>query len=132
MSIEDYKQAGFLTSVQIQQAIVDKAEADAMQAYILPIAPDADTTEVGAAREALMSLADLLVKQRTIFATRSGAKEKTTPQSQSADDWRILRQCAATCALKLSTLAQSAGVGDWENKVTDICGILYKTNFIGL
>lgn len=132
MSIEDYKQAGFLMSVQIQQSVIDKAEADAMQAYILPLAPDADVTTAGPAREALMSFADLLVKQRSIFATRSGAKEKTTPQSQSAEDWRILRQCASTCALKIKELAKSVGVIYWEDKVTDICGILYKTNFIGV
>ena len=132
MSIEDYKQAGFLMSVQIPQAVIDRAEADAMQAYILPIQPNADVTSAGAAKDALMSLADLLVKQRSVFATRSGAKEKTTPQSQTADDWRILRQCAATCSLKMSALAQNAGVDYWEDKVKDICGILYKTNFVGV
>ena len=132
MSIEDYKEAGFLMSSVIPQSLIDKAEKDVLKAYIAPIAPDADTASDGVARDTLMTLVELLVKQRSIFATRSGAKEKNVPQSMSANDWAILRQHAKDCALQLELLAKSEGVYEWETKVTDICNILFRTNYLGL
>lgn len=131
MSIEDYKQAGYLMSTNIPQAVIDRAEKDVLKAYIYPVMPDADTTAEGVARDALMSLAELLVKQRSIVATRAGAKEKNTPQSYTPDAWAILRHAAKDCALNMQMLANAAGVCYWEDKVTDICNILYRTNFIG-
>lgn len=132
MSVDDYRQAGFLMSVHISQAIVDRAERDVQQAYIEPLGVEVDTESDGIGRETLMQLAHTLCLQRTIFATRSGAKEKQTPQSQQADRWAVLSEDAGTCAMKMQRLADELGVAHWWDKVTDICGILFKTQYLGL
>lgn len=132
MSIEDYKEAGYLISVHISQAIIDKAEADVRQAYINPLDTLADTTVPGVAREALMELTYLLCLQRSIFATRSGAKEKTAANSYTPTRWDLLSQCSSVCVLKMGAFAESAHVLRWEKKVKDICGILFNTNFLSL
>lgn len=130
MSIEEYRQAGFLLSSLITQAVVDKAERDASDAYILRIAPSVNITNHTTARSALMELAYLLVLQRSIFATRSGAKEKTTPQSYTANRWDILSQQAATAAMRLDMLAAEYNLKSWYDKVCDICGILFTTQIL--
>ncbi len=132
MSITDYRQAGFLVSVHIEQAIIDRAERDVMQAYIEPIVSDADLSASLVAREAFMQLVCLLCLQRSIIATRSGAKEKTTPQSMTADRWNILSQESLTAIMKMQRLADDAGVAEWHKRVTDICGILFNTQYIGI
>lgn len=131
MSIEDYKQAGFKVSPLIQQAEIDRAERDVMQAYILPLKPNADIESDGSVKSVVMELAHLLLLQRSIFATRSGAKEKSTPQSYSADRWNILSQCVSTCAMKMDALVGSI---KWrrDRRVQDICGILFNTNYINV
>lgn len=129
MGITDYRQAGFLVSIHIEQAIIDRAERDIYQAYIEPIAPTADIYEDGAAKECLMQMTNLLVLQRSVFTTRSGAKEKTTPQSNTAYRWDILSQEATTATMKLKRLAEAESVKDWYNRVTDICGILTTTHY---
>lgn len=131
MSITDYRQAGFLVSIHIEQAIIDRAERDIWQAYIEPIAPSEDITAKGVARDCFMQLVNLLVLQRTIQTTRSGAKEKTSPQSVTSDRWQILSQEQATAAMKIERLAKLQGVKDWAGCVYDICGILFTTQYIG-
>ena len=127
MSIEDYKQAGFLTSVNINQSRIDKAEQEVMMAYIAPILPNASVSDA-VVRSCVMELANLRLLQSSIFATRSGAKEKTTPQSYSADDVAILRQCAAACDLHLQSLRYVQGANLCA-EVNDICGIYFTTHY---
>lgn len=131
MTAQEYKQAGFTElSVLIPQSAIDRAEADVKQAYITPIVgEEANDT---ATRDAVMNLTVLLLMQRTLFATRSGAKEKATPQSYTADRWDILSQASATCAMKIKALADAYNVKGTRRKVNDICGIYFRTNFLGL
>ena len=127
MSIEDYKQAGFLTSVNILQARIDKAEKEVVMAYITPILPNADLEESDV-RACVMELANLRLLQNSVFATRSGAKEKTTPQSYSADALAILNQSVAACDLHLQNLRTLPGANA-KAKVNDICGIYFTTHY---
>lgn len=129
MSVEDYKQKGFMLSPAILQAVIDRAERDVMQAYILPIAPEANVQVEGEAQEAFMQLTFLLCLQRSIFGTRSGAKEKTTAQSQKADRWELLSQESATAQMKLRLLAESVGADNYLQQMTDICGIYMKSQY---
>ena len=132
MSIDDYKQAGYLMSVHISQEIIDRAEADVLKAYIYPLDATVNVTIPGTARAAAMELANLLVLQRSIFATRSGAKEKTSANSFTASRWDLLSQCSASCVLKMQAFADEVHAGRWQKTVTDICGILFNTNYICL
>ena len=126
MSIDDYKQAGYKISTLIAQAEIDRAEADVMQAYILPIMPDADPTTDNAVKAALLELSVMLLLQRSIFATRSGAKEKNNANSYNAEQAAIARQHAATADMKLQALRKCEGA-DAEAKVNDICGVYFTT-----
>lgn len=132
MSTEDYKQAGYMLSANVAQAVIDKAEKDVLQAYIAPIDADADTTSEGIARDTLMELAYLACLQRSIFATRSGAKEKQTPQSNTATRWDVLSQQSAICAMRLRAFAEQAQVKDYRKRIVDICGIFFNTNYLAL
>lgn len=133
MTAQDYRQAGFYEiSLQLDAAFISRAEDDIMQAYIQPIVPDVDINSDMEARNALMNLTVLLIMQRSAFATRSGAKEKMTPQSDTASRWDILSQQAATCAMKLSKLADKYNIKVPEDKVIDICGIYFSTHYLNV
>lgn len=129
MTKDWYIQHGFKMSSQIDQAEIDRAEADVVNAYIKQIV--GDVTVPSATREnAIANLAFLLLLQRSVFATRAGAKFKTGYNSQAAGDWEQLQSAATTCHVALEELRTAAGAKD--AKVTDICKIYFKTNFISL
>lgn len=128
MTAQEYRQAGYKVSAQIDQSEIDRAEKDVLQAYVYPILSDADPTGDEVVRDTVMSFAFLLLLQRSISATRSGAKEKTTPQSVSADLWHILSMQAATCQMKIDALKQKTGA-NLKAEVKDICGIYFRTQY---
>ena len=132
MTKDWYIQHGFKMSGQIDQAEIDRAEADVKKAYVDPIVNGA--TVPTAMREtyenAIGNLAFLLLLQRSTFVTRAGAKIKTGYNSQNAGDWEQLQDAAMTCHVALEALRNAFGTKD--AKVTDICKIYFKTNFISL
>lgn len=129
MTAAEYISAGYNISLQLSQALIDRAEADVKQAYITPLTEAYDTP---LAQAAMMNLVELYCLQHSLFATRAGAKEKTTPQSQTPSRWDLLAQSSAVCSMKLNALAAAAGVKRWQVQVTDICGILFRTNYLSL
>lgn len=121
-----YKSHGFEVSLLTEQATIDRAEADVKAAYLEPIVgANIDTPE---AIDALANLTFLLLLQRTIFATRAGAKIKQTAQSQEAGEWQKISQQASVCHLKLQALRESEGANKTA-RVFDICKIYFSTNF---
>lgn len=129
MTKDWYIQHGFKMSSQIEQAEIDRAEADVKRAYVDPIVNGA-TVQTETRENAIGNLAFLLLLQRSTFVTRAGAKIKTGYNSQSASDWEQLQDAAMTCHVALEALRNAAGAKD--AKVTDICKIYFKTNFISL
>lgn len=114
----------------ISDAAIARAERDVTDAYITPIVGSvAVSTEV--LERAIGNLAFLLILQRTIFATRAGAKIKTGYNSQEADAWAKLQQEATSCHLALEMLKKEQGVNS-DAQVIDICKIYFKTNFFNL
>lgn len=101
-----------------------------MLAYVSPIVGEA-TIPAEVREAAVGNLAFLLLLQRSVFATRSGAKVKTGYNSADASAWDILQQEAASCHLQLETLRNQEGANA-DAEVTDICKIYFKTNFISL
>lgn len=134
MTKEWYKAHGYNMSINIDQAAIDRAERDVVDAYVRPILPneeitlDEDVLKENVAH-CIANLAYLLVMQRNVHITRSGAKEKTGPNSMSPDGWRILEECSATAALSIKQLRGMVGASACA-KVTDICKIYFTTNFI--
>lgn len=129
MTKDWYIQHGFKMSSQIDQAEIVRAEKDVIKAYIDPIVNGA-TVQTEMRENAIGNLAFLLLLQRSTFVTRAGAKFKTGYNSQNAGDWEQLQDAAMTCHVALEALRNAAGAKN--AKVTDICKIYFKTNFISL
>lgn len=128
MTKQWYQEHGYEISSLISDATISRAERDVTDAYINPIVGNANvSTEVK--ELAIGNLAFLLILQRTIFATRAGARVKTGYNSQEADAWAKLQQEATSCHLALEVLKSQPGVNPDAN-VTDICKIYFSTNFL--
>ena len=127
MKKEWYRQNGYELSTLIDDATIERAERDITDAYITPIV-GTETVDKTIVERAVGSLAFLLILQRTIFATRAGAKTKTGYNSQDADAWAKLQQEATACDLALQVLKRQDGVNA-NARVNDICKIYFATNF---
>lgn len=129
MTPQEYANKGFAVSLHIDQAIIDRAEADVRAAYITPIVGAEAAGEVIA--DALANLSFMVMTQRNVFVTRSGAKEKTNANSRSVETWETLQEMAHTCAMKIAALRELPGANKTA-EVHDICRIYFKTNFFYL
>lgn len=129
MTPTEYNAKGLNVSLHIEQAQIDRAERDVRDAYIKPILPNTQTPEPEAVADAVANLSFLLLLQRNIVETRSGAKIKTNANSQNAGAWDAIGEQAQTCAMKIDALRQLSGANKTA-KVTDICKIYFKTNFL--
>lgn len=130
MTKQWYQENGYALSSLINDADITRAERDVTDAYITPIVGNATVSQTVKER-AIGNLAFLLILQRTIFATRAGAKVKTGYNSQDADAWAKLQQEATSCHLALEMLKKEPGVNQ-DADVTDICKLYFKTNFLNL
>lgn len=129
MQIDWYKKHGFEVSSLIDQSTINRAEADVRQAYVTPIlGAEAAGDDVDMA---VGNLAFLLVLQRSIMATRAGAKIKNTQTSQNAETWAIVAQECASCHQRLEML-RAKPEADSRAEVFDICKIYFKSNFLSL
>ena len=125
-----YIEHGYKLSSLIDDAEISRAEREVTKAYITPIVGSAVVDET-VLQNAVGNLAFLLILQKTLFATRAGAKVKTGYNSQDADAWAKLQQEATSCHLALETLKKQNGVNA-DAEVIDICKLYFKTNFISL
>lgn len=131
MTKQWYQDNGYELSSLISDKAIERAERDVTNAYITPIVGNATGVSQEVIERAKGSLAFLLILQRTIFATRAGAKVKTGYNSQDADAWAKLQQEASSCHLAIEVLKQQPGVNQ-DAHVIDICKIYFKTNFFNL
>lgn len=129
MTPTEYNAKGLNVSLHIEQAYIDRAERDVRSAYVTPILPNIQTPEPEAVADAVANLSFLLLLQRNLVETRSGAKLKTNANSQNAGAWDAIGEQAHTCAMKIDALRQLPGANKTA-KVTDICKIYFKTNFL--
>ena len=130
MTKQWYIEHGYKLSQWIEQAEIDRAERDVTNAYVSPIKGDAEVAQ-GVIEAVTGNLAFLLLLQRSVFATRAGAKTKTGYNSNDVDEWAILQQEAASCHLAIESLKGQEGVNA-DAEVIDICKIYFKTNFINI
>lgn len=127
MTINDYKAKGFLLSARVTQAVVDRAETDIQQAYITPLQGTLPATNA-ALVDAKANLVYLLICQRSIVATRAGAKVKLTDSSHIATSEENVAEMAEVCKMKLEILKAVDGANA-QGKVVDLCKIYFSTNF---
>lgn len=130
MTKQWYIANGYKLSAQLEESEIARAERDVTAAYVLPIIGEA-TIPAEVREAAVGNLAFLLLLQRSVFATRAGAKVKTGYNSADASAWDILQQEAASCHLQLEKLRKQEGVNA-DAEVTDICKIYFKTNFLNM
>lgn len=128
MTPAEYRSAGFRVSLQVPQKLLDRFEKQVVSAYIKPIVPAmTDTEELY--KRATMTLAFGLMVKRNLFATRSGAKMKQSPENSSDPDvWYSTETVNFDCHQVLEELRQTEGAVK-SAKVNDIIGIYFKTNF---
>lgn len=129
MTKQWYIEKGFKISSLIDDTEIARAERDVRAAYIIPIIGEA-TEPTDKIENALGNLAFLLLMQRSTFLTRAGAKTKNGYNSADADAWAKLQDAATSCHLALEALKEAVGAN--AAKVTDICRIYFKSNFISI
>lgn len=128
MTPQDYRDAGYIeVSANISAALIMRAEKEIIQAYISPILPNYSATD-NDIKAAIMVLAVLRVQQISIFATRTGSKEKTAASSTSATWQQVLAQYAMTADMYLKVLTTKTGAIKGA-KIKDICGIYFTTGY---
>ena len=130
MTAQDYINKGYRLSLHTPQAEIDAKEELAFKSYILPILPNAEK-ESEEVKDALMSLAFLLLLQANIFSTRSGAKVKNAPQSINPTEWQILNEntvIAHRCLEELKTLPSAVT----KPRIYDVAHIYFRTQYFNL
>ena len=127
MTAAEYIAKGFRVSGQVLQAEIDRAEREVVEAYIAKVAPAYSLTDADT-KEAVMQLAVILLLQRHAVATRSGGKNKQSP-NLSTDGWP--NQGDVENADRLLRKVQTEK-GITSKLVDDIAGIYYRTQFVSL
>lgn len=127
MTAQEYIAKGFRISGQVLQAEIDRAEREVVEAYIAKVAPAYSLTDADV-KEAVMQLAVILLLQRHAVATRSGGKNKQSP-NLSSDGWP--NQGDVENADRLLRKVQTEN-GLTSKLVDDIAGIYFRTQFVSL
>ena len=127
MTVQEYIAKGFRISGQVLQAEIDRAEREVKEAYIAKVAPDYSDTDADV-KEAVMQLAVILLLQRHAVATRSGGKNKQSP-NLSTDGWP--NQGDVENADRLLRKVQTVS-GLTSKLVDDIAGIYFRTQLVSL
>ena len=130
MTKQEYQEAGFRLSLQVEQADIDRAEREVTEAYCKPLAPELNATSV-AYRNAVMNLAFLWLLQHSLFGTRSGAKGVQITSASTPTSADVLRECAWDCHSALQVLRHTANTPE-SVRVQDICRIYFSTNFFAM
>ena len=127
MTAQEYIAKGFRVSGQVLQNEIDRAEREVVEAYIAKVAPAYSLTDADT-KEAVMQLAVILLLQRHAVATRSGGKNKQSP-NLSSDGWP--NQGDVENADRLLRKVQTEK-GLTSKLVDDIAGIYFRTQFVSL
>lgn len=127
MTTSELRSAGYRVSAQVSDTEVSRAAQEVTEAYIAKVSSVGQqlTPEQN---EAAMQLVTILLIRRSAVATRSGGKEKTSPQlSERADASQGELDNADRLLRKIQTVA-----GNISELVDDIASIYYRRIFIGL
>lgn len=124
MTKQEYQNAGFRLSLQIEQEDIDRAEREVITAYIAPLTDDRAGEVV---KSAIMNLAFLWLLQHGIYNTRAGAKSVNITSASTPSSDEILRQCSWDCHAALQAIRESEAKE--SAKIFDICRIYFSTNY---
>lgn len=128
MTPQEYQEAGYKISASMEQAQINQAEEDVLNAYVKPHAGGAVGEPLTPTQQkALMALAFLRISQNNLYVTKSGAKIKNVQESANASMELGMMEHARRCHYYLQEVMKEAEVEDCE--FTDICAIYFRTNF---
>ena len=127
MTAQEYIAKGFRVSGQVLQTEIDRAEREVVAAYIAKVAPAYSLTDADV-KEAVMQLAVILLLQRHAVATRSGGKNKQSP-NLSSDGWPNQGDVENADSLLRKVQTEK---GITSKLVDDIAGIYFRTQFVSL
>ena len=128
MTPQEYQEAGYKISASMEQAQINQAEEDVLNAYVKPHAGGAVGEQLTPTQQkALMALAFLRISQNNLYVTKSGAKIKNVQESANASMELGMMEHARMCHYYLQEVMKEAEVEDCE--FTDICAIYFRTNF---
>ena len=127
MTTQEYIAKGFRVSGQVLQTEIDRAEREVVAAYIAKVAPAYSLTDADV-KEAVMQLAVILLLQRHAVATRSGGKNKQSP-NLSSDGWPNQGDVENADSLLRKVQTEK---GITSKLVDDIAGIYFRTQFVSL
>lgn len=135
MTPTDYRANGYRVSMQTEQTIIDRHERNAMDAYVLPILPNATLTPPEGetidpdVKNAVMAIAHILMMYDNVAVTRAGAKTKNTPvNSNDAPSETIATEYITECDMLIKKLRSKEGAVAGA-KVDDIAKLYFVTNF---
>lgn len=117
MTKEWYKYKGYELSSLIEDNKITSSEEAVVDAYLLPLGLEPSQNE-----DLLGALAFVFILQQNAFATRAGAKVKTSMQSMNAND-------NALTAYKKKAINLLTNVADDLSKCSDICDLFFKNQF---
>lgn len=129
MTKEWYQSNGYAISVNLDQAVIDRAEKDALNAYVRPVIPNATGTE----KEIQPLLADIsfaIILQRSLKVTRKGTKTKTDTNSVNEGVESALREQSNCAKWAIESLRKMDGANK-DTKVNDIARLYYRTILLG-
>ena len=130
MDAATMRNAGYRVSLQVSDADVQRAYADAGRCYVRKIVEY--TTPTSTVEAALMQITHILLLQRSAVATRSGGKDKTSPSlSEAAQPSRGDFENADRL-LRQVQLTPGAAQGEPSKLVDDIAGIYYRNVYMAL
>lgn len=129
MTKEWYSQHGFAVSVNIEQSVIDRAESDAMTAYVKPIIPTADGTEEWL-QPLLANITFAIILQRSLKVTRKGTKTKTDANSINEGLEAALREQSGMAKFAIEQLRKQPNAKACA-KVNDIARLYYRTILLG-
>lgn len=91
MTAEWYREHGYEVSANLAQSIIDKAEDDVWEAYVMPIVPTADKDDE-TIQELLAPLSYLALCLHNAKLTRKGAKEKNDENSVTIQQQNLMAE----------------------------------------
>lgn len=119
-------------SGHIEQNFITLAENDVTTAYLNPIIGNASLSVASqnVVKASKMRLAFMLMSERMVKETRSGAKMKMSANSQSVGVASVIDEMAMSAHLAINAVRALSDVENPNAPVTDICKIYYESNFI--
>ena len=129
MTTQWYRENGFELSANFSQPMIDKAESEVWDAYIVPVIPTADKSDT-TLQEFIAPLAYCYLCLYNNKVTRKGTKEKQDDHSTSVTNKSLLIERTSANKAFYKMTKRDDAVESFE--VHDICHIWQLSPILGI